>query len=182
MPTRRRRFRARPKPQPKRPPANLEIRVPEVRLIGGDGEQLGVVPTQEALTRAHEAGSDLVIVAEKATPPVARILELGKYMYEKRKADAKQRAKSKSGGMKGVRIGFQTDEHDWKMRLNQAAEFIQEGNKVKVEMRLRGRERQRLPQAVGKIQQFIKDMTIPVRQEGTLSRSFNNLSVILTKG
>ena len=182
MPTRRRRFRARPKPQPKRPPANQEIRVPEVRLIGAGGEQLGILPTREAFARAQEAGQDLVIVAEKAMPPVARILELGKYMYEKRKADAKQRAKSKSGGMKGVRIGFQTDEHDWNMRLNQAAEFINEGNKVKVEMRLRGRERQRLDQAQAKIEQFIREMPIPARQEGNISRSFNNLSVVLTKG
>lgn len=181
MPTRRRRFRARPKPQTKRPPANQEIRVPEVRLIGLDGQQLGVVATGEAQARARESGSDLVIVAEKANPPVARILELGKYMYEKRKADAKQRSKSKSGGVKGVRIGFQTDEHDWNMRLNQAAEFIKEGNKVKVEMRLRGRERQRLDQAQAKIQQFIHDMPLPSRQEGNISRSFNNLSVILTK-
>lgn len=182
MPTRRRRFRARPKPQTKRPPANNEIRVPEVRLIDVDGQQLGVVPTVQALTKAHEAGHDLVIVAEKAAPPVARILELGKYMYEKRKADAKQRSKSKSGGMKGVRIGFQTDEHDWNMRLNQAAEFIKEGNKVKVEMRLRGRERQRLDQAQSKIEQFSHDMPIPVRREGSISRSYNNLSAILTKG
>lgn len=182
MPTRRRRFRARPKPQTKRPPANQEIRAPEVRLIGVDGEQLGVVPTQQALVRAHEAGHDLVIVAEKAVPPVARILELGKYMYEKRKADAKQRAKSKSGGLKGIRIGFQTDEHDWNMRLKQAAEFMQEGNKVKVEMRLRGRERQRLDQAQAKILQFVREMPIPARQEGNISRSFNNLSVVLTKG
>lgn len=181
MPTRRRRFRARPKPQPKRPPANHEIRVPEVRLIGAEGEQLGVLSTQAALAKAHEAGQDLVIVAEKAMPPVARILELGKYMYEKRKADAKQRSKSKSGGLKGIRIGFQTDERDWNMRLNQAAEFIKEGNKVKVEMRLRGRERQRLNQAQAKIQQFIRDMPLPSRQEGNVSRSFNNLSVILTK-
>lgn len=182
MPTRRRRFRARPKPQVKRPPANQEIRSAQVRLIDADGEQLGVVSTAQALARANEAGQDLVIVAEKASPPVARILELGKYMYEKRKADAKQRATSKSGGIKGVRIGFQTDEHDWTMRLNQAAQFIKEGNKVKVEMRLRGRERQRLNQAQSKIEQFSRDMPIPVRQEGGISRSFNNLSVILTKG
>ncbi|MEK7556641.1 MAG: translation initiation factor IF-3 [Patescibacteria group bacterium] len=181
MPTRRRRFRARPKPQVKRPPANNEIRVPEVRLIGIDGAQFGVMSTADALGKAQETGSDLVIVAEKANPPVARVLELGKYMYEKRKADAKQRSSSKSGGVKGVRIGFQTDEHDWNMRLNQAAEFIKEGNKVKVEMRLRGRERQRVDQAASKIKQFIQDMPLPAQQEGNISRSFNNLSVILTK-
>lgn len=181
MPTRRRRFRARPKPQPKRPPANEEIRVPEVRLIDASGQQAGVVSTAEALTRARETNQDLVLVAEKAQPPVARILDLGKYVYEQRKADAKQRAKSKSGGMKGVRIGFKTDQHDWDMRLKQTAEFIEEGNKVKLEMRLRGRERQRADQAQAKIEQFIREVPLPVRAEGGISRSFNNLSVILTK-
>lgn len=181
MPTRRRRFRARPKPQVKRPPANQEIRVPAVRLIGVNGQQVGVVPTAQALAQAQEAGHDLVVVAEKAQPPVARILDLGKYVYEQRKADAKQRSKSKSGGIKGVRIGFKTDDHDWNMRLKQTAEFIAEGNKVKLEMRLRGRERQRANQAQNKIEQFIREVPLPVQAEGGISRSFNNISVILTK-
>lgn len=181
MASRRRRFRARPKPQPKKPPANKEITAPEVRLIGADGSQLGVVLTKEALIKAQDGNQDLVIVAEKADPPVARLIDLGKHMYEKRKADAKQRAKSKSGGLKGVRIGFKIDEHDWNIRLKQASRFLDEGNKVKLEMRLRGREKQRVEQGVKKMQEFIGQVEGGAKQEGNISRSPNNLSAILVK-
>lgn len=182
MPSRRRRFRARPKPLPKRPPANAEIRYPEVRLIGSDGSQLGVVRTAEALEKARSEEFDLVLVAQKANPPVARIMDVGKYMYEKKKQDAKQRAKSKGGDVKGVRIGFKTDDHDWQFRLEQAAEFLEDGNKIKLEMRLRGREKQRFDQAAQKMHQFIQAIPIPTRQEDSFSRSHNSLSVILTRG
>lgn len=181
MPSRRRRFRARPKPQPKRPPANAEIRSPQVRLIGAEGQQLGVVATKQALAQAQTEGHDLVTVAEKTDPPVVRIMDLGKYMYEKRKTQAKQRAVSKSGGLKGVRIGFKTDEHDWNVRLKQAAEFLEDGNKVKLEMRLRGREKQRVEQAAKKIEEFVAAIPAPARLEGSVSRAHNNVSAIVTK-
>lgn len=181
MPSRRRRFRTKPKPQPKRPPANEEIKAPQVRLVTADGGQAGVVDTKEAVKQAQESGYDLVVVAGKADPPVARMIDLGKHMYEKRKQTAKQRAKSKSGGIKGVRIGFKTDEHDWNVRLKQAARFIEEGNKVKLEMRLRGREKQRGEQAQKKMEEFVAAIEVPARVEGNFSRSPNNLSVVLTK-
>lgn len=179
MPSRRRRFRARPKPQVKKPPSNKEIKVPELRLIGAEGEQLGVISTKEAQEMAEKSGHDLVVVAERADPPVARLLDLGKHMYEKRKIDAKQRASSKSGGIKGVRIGFKTGEHDWKVRLKQAAEFLEDGNKVKLEMRLRGREKARGDQAIRRMEDFINEIEIPAKKEGNISRSPNNLSVVL---
>src|SRR5581483_2981271 len=171
MTSRRRRFRPRPKPEVKRPPANDEIRVPEVRLVGVDGQQLGVVSTIEARRQAEETGSDLVMVAEKAQPPVVRLMDLGKFMYEKKKKDSKQKSKSKGGEIKGVRIGVKTDEHDWVMRLNQAAAFLQEGNKVKLEMRLRGREKARFDLAEKKIQEFISMVPQGAKQEGDIGRS-----------
>ncbi|MEX1997986.1 MAG: translation initiation factor IF-3 [Candidatus Andersenbacteria bacterium] len=181
MPSRRRRFRSRPKPQIKRPPANDEIRVPEVRLIGVAGEQLGVVSTAEAKQRANDAATDLVMVAEKASPPVARIMDLGKHMYEKRKKDAKQKVKSKGGEIKGIRIGFKTGEHDWEIRLRQTEQFLHDGNKVKLEMRLRGREKGRVNMAEQKMREFITMVPGGATQEGGISKSPNSLSVVLAR-
>ncbi len=181
MPARRRRFRSRPKPQVKRPPANAEIRAPQVRLIGLDGTEVGVVDNTAAVAMAAEAGVDLVMVAEKANPPVVRMMDLGKFMYEKRKKDAKQKAHSKGGEIKGVRIGFKTDEHDWQLRLNQAAGFLEEGNKVKLEMRLRGREKRRLDLAEKKVQEFIKAIPSGAKVEDAVSRSHHGLSVVLAR-
>jgi translation initiation factor IF-3 len=181
MSSRRRRFRARPKPQPKKPPANDEIAFDEVRLIGVDGEQLGVISTQEALFKSDEAKTDLVIVAEKADPPVARLMDIGKHMYEKRKKQAKQKKTSKSGNIKGVRIGFKTGEHDWELRLKQADRFLEEGNKVKLEIRLRGREKGRLSMAEQKIKDFISAMPGGAKIEGHIGKSPRGLSALLTR-
>lgn len=181
MPSRRRRYRHRPKPEIKKPPANEEITAPEVRLIGSDGAQLGVVSIAEALAKAQEEGSDLVMVAEKITPPVVRILDLGKHVYEKRKKDAKQKAKSKGKDIKGVRIGLKTDEHDWNLRLAQAADFLTSGHKVKLEIRLRGREKQRFDLAELKLKEFILGVPGGARQEDSFSRSQHGLTVLLTK-
>lgn len=181
MPARRRRFRSRPKPQVKRPPANDEIRYPEVRLIGPNGEQYGVVTSEDARQKANEAGTDLVIVAEKANPPVVRIMDLGKHMYEKRKKDAKQKAKSKSGDIKGIRIGFRMGEHDLEIRLRQAEQFLQEGHKVKLEMRLHGREKGRVDMAQDTMRKFVTLVPGGATQEGGISKSPNSLSVILAR-
>lgn len=181
MPARRRRYRHRPKVTVKKPPANESIDAPEVRLVGVDGEQLGVMPTEEAQQRAQEMGSDLVLVAGKADPPVVRIMDMGKHMYEQRKKQAKQKAKSKGKDIKGVRIGFKTDDHDWEVRLKQADKFLQQGHKVKLEVRLRGREKSRGDLAEKRVQEFIAQLPIPARQEDKVSRSNTGISVLLVR-
>lgn len=181
MSSRRRRFRARPKPQPKKPPANEEITAAEIRLVGVEGEQLGVMSKNEALTRAQESDTDLVMVAAKASPPVARLMDVGKHMYEKRKKQAKQKTKSKSGNIKGVRIGFKTGEHDWNLRLKQANEFLAEGNKVKLEIRLRGREKGRMDQAEQIVKKFIAAIPSGAKVEGSIGKSPRGLSAVLTR-
>jgi len=181
MSSRRRRFRARPKPQPKKPPANEEIMAAQLRVIGPEGEQLGVMSKKEALAKADESKTDLVIVAEKTDPPVARLMDIGKHMYEKRKKQAKQKKMSKSGMIKGVRIGFKIGEHDWDLRLNQADRFLSEGNKVKLEIRLRGREKSREPMAEQKIKDFIKAVPGGAKVEGRIGKSPRGLSALLTR-
>lgn len=181
MPSRRRRFRARPKPQPKRPPANEEIKAARVRLIGREGEQRGVVSLTEAREAAASAGADLVMVADKADPPVVRLLDIGKYLYNQRKKQAKQKTASKGGEIKGVRIGFQMGDHDWQLRHKQAVEFLAAGHKVRLEIRLRGREKGRLSMAEKTMRDFITALPGHVRIEDTISKSPRGLNVLLTR-
>lgn len=180
MSSRRRRYRARPKLELKKPPANDEITAPEVRLIGIDGEALGVVSTEKARAMALELETDLVVVAGKSDPPVVRILDLGKHMYEQRKKFAKQKSLSKAGEIKGVRISFKIGEHDLKLRLERATRFMQEGHKVKLEMRLRGREKGRAQLAQEKMMQFIAQLPAAVL-EGNISKAPNNISAVIAK-
>lgn len=180
MSSRRRRYRARPKPELKKPPANEAITAKEVRLIGAEGEQLGVVALSKAKEMAEEIESDLVVVAQKTDPPVVRIMDLGKHMYEQRKKHAKQKAQSKGGDVKGVRLSFKIGEHDWQLRMQQAQRFLEEGHKVKLEMRLRGREKGRADMAQEKILEFINE--IPnAALEGAVSKAPNNISAVVTK-
>jgi len=180
MSSRRRRYRARPKPEVKKPPSNDEITAKEVRLIGADGEQLGVVPTTKAKQLAEDAESDLVIVAQKADPPVVRILDLGKHLYEQRKKQAKQKAMSKGGEVKGVRLSFKIGEHDWNLRRERAERFLDEGHKVKLEMRLRGREKGRVDMAQDKIREFIAEVP-GAALEGNMSKAPNNISAVIAR-
>ncbi len=181
MPSRRRRYRTRPKPQIKKPSANEEILAPEIRLIGLDGAQLGVVPLAEAKSMAQESETDLVMVSASANPPVVRLMDLGKHLYDKRKKLAKQKAKTKGGEIKGVRVGFKIGEHDLQMRLKQTDGFLAEGHKVKVEMRLRGREKSRREQAVQKIRDFAQQVPNGALIEGNVAQAANNISALLVR-
>ena len=183
MPSRRRRYRSRPKSQPniKKPKANDEIRSDEVRLIGAEGEQLGVISTAKAQAKAEELEMDLVLVADKANPPVARIMDVGKHMYEQRKKVTKQRAHSKGGDVKGVRISFKIGANDLAIRHRQAASFLDEGNKVKVEMRLRGREKGRVELAKDKLREFIGEIPGGAEIDGTISGTHNSISAVVAR-
>ncbi len=183
MSHRRRRYRAKPKSRSdvKRPPVNDEIKSPEVRLVGVDGAQLGVVSIEDARAKALEAEMDLVIVSQKSDPPVVRIMNVGKHLYEQRKKLAKQKAGSKGGEIKGIRIGFKIGEHDFGVRLRQADGFLEQGHKVKVEMRLRGREKGRAALATKKMEEFIAAIPGNAKLEDPVSRTGSNLSAIITR-
>lgn len=119
---------------------NRQIRVPEVRLIGLKGEQLGVVKTDEALRMAQEAEVDLVEVAASASPPVCRLLDYGKFRYSKQKKDAEAKKKQHVTQLKELRIRPGTDIHDVARQLKKAQEFLEDGQRVKFTLRFRGRE------------------------------------------
>ncbi|MGY8822405.1 MAG: translation initiation factor IF-3 [Candidatus Latescibacterota bacterium] len=120
---------------------NEDIRVPQVRLIGPEGEQVGVVDTARAIEIAVEAELDLVEIAPEAQPPVCRIVDYGKFRYDKEKKAKEARKKQHNVQMKGIRIaGANISEHDLEYRITHIREFIEKGNRVKVSVRFRGRQ------------------------------------------
>ncbi|HSX48038.1 MAG TPA: translation initiation factor IF-3 [Candidatus Nanoarchaeia archaeon] len=119
---------------------NNEIRAATVRLIGADGSQLGVVSRDEALRLADEAGYDLAEIAPNADPPVAKILDWGKYRYEQTKQQAASRRNQKQVEVKTVRLGLKIGDHDFDVKVTRARKFLNEGHKVKVSLLFRGRE------------------------------------------
>ena len=116
------------------------IRVREVRVVDDEGQQLGILPIHEALRLAHEKGLDLVEVAPNAAPPVCRILDFGKFQYERQKREREARKAQKTIEVKEVRLRPRTGEHDIDTKVRKTLGFLEEGSKVKVAVRFRGRE------------------------------------------
>jgi translation initiation factor IF-3 len=119
---------------------NNAIRAPQLRVIDADGKQLGILPRQEALRLAEERELDLVEVAPNANPPVVKLLDFGKYQYEKAKREREARKARKDIEVKEIRLRPKTGEHDLQFKIRQARSFLEDGAKVKVRVRFRGRE------------------------------------------
>ena len=132
--------------RPLAPPAlsgprfNEFIQSPKVRVIDGDGENLGVMYTREAIEQAREAGLDLVEVSPNADPPVCKFLDVGKFKYEAQKKANLARKSQKTQEIKEIKMRPNIDDHDYDTKMKKVVEFIDEGDKVKVTMRFRGRE------------------------------------------
>lgn len=122
------------------PRINEHIRVPEVRVIGPEGNQLGVMSVRDALEEAEQFELDLVEVAPKADPPVCRIMDYGKYMYQQKKKSSEARKKSSRSELKEIKLRPKTDRHDFETKLNHARRFLMGRNKVKITVIFRGRE------------------------------------------
>jgi translation initiation factor IF-3 len=114
--------------------------VRDVRLIGEDGEQLGIIEVRQALAMAKERGLDLIEVAPQAAPPVCRVMDYGRYKYEQGKRDRESQKKQKGGDLKGLFLRPGTDDHDLEFKLKNTMKFLQDGDKVKVTVRFRSRE------------------------------------------
>lgn len=148
---------------------NYQIRWPEVMVIDETGKRLGLVKTQEAITMAQEKGFDLVEILPnppKGQPAIARIMDYGKYMYEKAK---KEKGKPKSAGEleeKIIRMGLKTDKHDLEIKAKKIDEFLAKGHKVVAEIFLRGRENRMSDLAKEKLELFLKYITTPHINEG----------------
>lgn len=119
---------------------NEEIRDKEIRVIGDDGAQLGIMATRDALAKAVEENLDLVKIAPQAVPPVCRIMDYGKYRFEQAKRDKEAKKNQKVIEIKEVRLSLNIDTHDFETKAGHAKRFLSEGNRVKVSIRFRGRE------------------------------------------
>ncbi|NVK31738.1 MAG: translation initiation factor IF-3 [Gammaproteobacteria bacterium] len=119
---------------------NREITARDVRLIGADGEQIGVVSTRDALSRAEDEGLDLVEISPNAEPPVCKIMDFGKFMFEQQKKASAARKNQKQMQVKEIKFRPGTDEGDYKVKLKKLMSFLEDGDKVKITLRFRGRE------------------------------------------
>ncbi len=130
-------------------------------VIDDQGKQLGVMSVSDALKIAHEADLDLVEVGPTAQPPIAKIMDYGKYIYQKEKQEKQSKTKHREHETKTVRVGFKTGEHDLNVKAKKADEFLAEGNNVKLELTLRGREKALAHLGKDKLIAFLKRLTIP---------------------
>ncbi len=156
------------KPEEIRFKANRNIKAPELRVIDETGKHLGVLPFEEALKLAEERGYDLVEVSPKDQPPIAKFLDYGKFKYIKEKEARVQKAHSKTVEVKGIRLSIRISEHDLNTRKEQARRFLERGDKLQIEIVLRGRERQHIDLAKKIMLQFVdamkQEMAITVEQ------------------
>ncbi len=119
---------------------NERIRATEIRLIGAEGENLDVVTPERAMQLAEEAGLDLVEISPNANPPVCKIMDFGKYKYEQQKRESEARKKQKIIEVKEVKFRPNTDTHDYEVKMRNVFKFLDNGDKVKITLRFRGRE------------------------------------------
>ncbi|MCR0980695.1 translation initiation factor IF-3 [Roseomonas populi] len=122
------------------PRVNEEIRAPQIRLIDQDGEMVGVMSAREALARAYDVGMDLLEISPNAEPPVCKITDFGKFKYEQQKKANEARKRQKVVEIKEIKVRPNIDDHDYEVKMKQMKSFIEEGDKVKVTLRFRGRE------------------------------------------
>ena len=148
----------RPEPRRELPLLNERIRDREVRLIDEDGGQLGIVATKEALQTAKEKGLDLFLVQPDANPPVARILDYGRFKFEQEKRARETKRKHHIVDVKEIKMRYKIEEHDYQVKLRSAQKFLRDGDKIKVLTILRGREMQHKDMAMKLMARFFDDL------------------------
>lgn len=140
------------------PQINERIRFPKIRVIDTDGEQLGILSPQEALRIAIEKELDLVLVSDKADPPVCRIMDYGKYKFEQEKKAREAKKKQHTSEVKEVKMRYKIEDHDYRVRINQAERFLKSGDKVKATVMFRGREIQHTDLAEDLLKRMATDL------------------------
>ncbi|MCO5062712.1 MAG: translation initiation factor IF-3 [Kiritimatiellae bacterium] len=161
---------------------NNQIRVSSIRLIGPDGEQLGIVPTYEALTRARHAGLDLVEIAPTAQPPVCRIMDFGKYKFELAKKEKDARKHQSNQRIKEVKFHPNVEEHDYNTKLRQIRQFIEEGHRVKASLMFRGREQAHKEIGHQLMRRVMKDIEDVARTERSPEEMGRFIFMMITPG
>ena len=159
---------------------NEQIRDREVRLIGENGEQLGIMSAKDAYKLAKEAELDLVKIAPTAKPPVCKIIDYGKYRYELARKEKEAKKKQKVIEIKEVRLSPNIDENDLNTKMNNARKFLEKGNKVKVTLRFRGREMAHVQQSKHILDDFAAMLEDVATVEKPAKMEGRNMSMVLT--
>ncbi len=162
------------------PQINERIRFPKIRAIDTDGTQLGVISPQEALRIAEENELDLVLVSDKADPPVCRIMDYGKYKFEQEKKAREQRKKQHTADVKEVKMRYKIEEHDYQVRVNQAVRFLKDGDKVKATITFRGREIQHSDLAEELLKRMATDLEEVAEVQQAAKREGRNMMMLLS--
>lgn len=159
---------------------NEQIRDREVRLVGENGEQLGLMSARDAQEKAREAGLDLVKIAPRATPPVCKIIDYGKYRYEQVRRQKEARKKQKIVEIKEVRLSPNIDVNDMNTKMTSARKFLEKGNKVKVTLRFRGREMAHMQASRHILEDFAKDCEDIATVDKAIKQEGRTLTMILS--
>ncbi len=152
-----------------------------MRVIDEEGKNLGIMETPEALRIARERGLDLIEIAPTANPPVCRIIDFGKFKYDREKGEREHGKKQKEAEVKGIRIGFATGAHDLELRAKQAEKFLAGGDKVRIDMRLRGREKAHGEFGLKKFRKFLEMIPVEFNLDAPPKRFPQGFIAIISK-
>lgn len=159
---------------------NEQIRVRQIRLIGAEGEQVGIIDTRDAMQMAREAGMDLVMVSPQAVPPVCRLLDYGRFRYEQQQNEKENRKRARAQEVKAIKFRVKIDGNDFKTKTGHVRRFLEEGHKVKVTIMFRGRERTHPElgeRILVRVAETLADIGAP---EGTPSMMGMDMNMIMT--
>ena len=160
---------------------NEQIRDREIRLIGSNGEQLGIMSAREAMKLAEEAELDLVKIAPNAKPPVCKIIDYGKYRYELARKEKEAKKKQKTVEVKEIRLSPNIDTNDLNTKVNAAKKFLSKGNKVKITLRFRGREMAHIAQSKHILDEFAKEVEDMAVVEKAPKQEGRSISMVLAE-
>ena len=167
-------------PERELPNINERINYANLRVVDSDGTQLGVISREEALEVAQDREIDLVLVSEKATPPVCRIMNYGKFKFEQEKKAKEAKKKSHQTEVKEVKMRYKIDQHDYQVRISQATRFLKAGDKVKCTVIFRGREIQHTALAETLLRRMAKDLEEKAEVQQSPKREGRNMIMFLT--
>ena len=158
---------------------NHQITAREVRVINEEGQQIGVMPIGQALTLADEHGLDLVEVSPQAQPPVAKLIDIAKFRYQQKKLEQLQKKRTKKTEVKTIWISMRISEHDMEIKAKKVMEFLTDGDLVKIELRMRGREQAFGDLAQKQLKTFLAFITLPYRTEMPVKRMGGTFSTLV---
>lgn len=163
--------------------SNEQITAPQVLVLSAAGENMGVMNTGKAIAEARASNLDLVEINPKIDPPVCKFMDFGQFRYQQEKEARIAKAHQHVVETKGVRLSLRIGKNDIDIRKNQTIKFLDEGNKVRIELMMRGREQQQVPRAMEVVRQFVADIAAvnPVRFEQQIERQANKITAIIAK-